>query len=71
MTTMVDLFSAQMFLWGWVHCDPHPGNILLLEGDLICFLDFGLYGFALDTVGKPVSVWPQLCEAWLRQVGFL
>lgn len=27
MTTMIDLFSAQMFLWGLVHCDPHPGNI--------------------------------------------
>src|SRR5436190_8264010 len=26
MTTMIDLFSAQMFLWGWLHCDPHPGN---------------------------------------------
>lgn len=26
MNTIVDLFSAQMFLWGAVHCDPHPGN---------------------------------------------
>ncbi|QJU60533.1 alpha/beta hydrolase [Sphingomonas sp. AP4-R1] len=29
------------------------------------------HGFALDTVGQSVSLWPQLCEAWLRQVGFL
>lgn len=29
------------------------------------------HGFALDTQGLPVSVWPQLCAAWLRQVGFL
>lgn len=29
------------------------------------------HGFALDTPGLPVSLWPQLCEAWLRQVGFL
>lgn len=29
------------------------------------------HGFALDTKGLPVSVWPVLCEAWLRQVGFL
>jgi len=29
------------------------------------------HGFALDTPGLPVSVWPTLCEAWLRQVGFL
>jgi acetyl esterase/lipase len=29
------------------------------------------HGFALDTHGLPVSIWPILCEAWLRQVGFL
>jgi acetyl esterase/lipase len=29
------------------------------------------HGFALDTPDMPVSIWPQLCEAWLRQVGFL
>jgi dipeptidyl aminopeptidase/acylaminoacyl peptidase len=29
------------------------------------------HGFALDTQGLPVSAWPRLCEAWLRQVGFL
>lgn len=29
------------------------------------------HGFGLDTQGLPVSVWPLLCEAWLRQVGFL
>ena len=29
------------------------------------------HGFALDTGGLPVSVWPQLAEAWLRQTGFL
>jgi acetyl esterase/lipase len=29
------------------------------------------HGFALDTPGLPVSVWPGLCEAWLRQIGFL
>lgn len=28
------------------------------------------HGFALDTVGKPVSLWPTLCEAWLTQMGF-
>jgi aarF domain-containing kinase len=25
----VELFSAQMFDWGFVHCDPHPGNIII------------------------------------------
>ena len=29
------------------------------------------HGFALDTPDLPVSLWPRLCEAWLRQQGFL
>ncbi|RMD44786.1 hypothetical protein DV735_g348, partial [Chaetothyriales sp. CBS 134920] len=47
MTTMVDLFSAQMFLWGVVHCDPHPGNLLVRRQpnghSEIVLLDHGLY----------------------------
>lgn len=47
MTTMVDLFSAQMFLWGYVHCDPHPGNIFIRRlpngrSELV-LIDHGLY----------------------------
>ncbi|KAF2199032.1 ABC1-domain-containing protein [Delitschia confertaspora ATCC 74209] len=47
MTTMVDLFSAQMFLWGIVHCDPHPGNIFVRrlpsgKPELV-LIDHGLY----------------------------
>ncbi|KAL9600581.1 MAG: hypothetical protein Q9219_003127 [cf. Caloplaca sp. 3 TL-2023] len=47
MQTMVDLFSAQMFLWGWCHCDPHPGNIFIRrlpsgKPELV-LIDHGLY----------------------------
>lgn len=47
MTTMIDLFSAQMFLWGSVHCDPHPGNIFIRrlpsgKAELV-LIDHGLY----------------------------
>lgn len=47
MTTMIDLFSAQMFLWGWIHCDPHPGNIFIRrlpsgKPELV-LIDHGLY----------------------------
>ncbi len=47
MTIMVDLFSAQIFLWGWVHCDPHPGNIFIRrlpsgKPELV-LIDHGLY----------------------------
>lgn len=47
MTTMVDLFSAQIFKWGVVHCDPHPGNIFIrrLAGGRaeLVLIDHGLY----------------------------
>ncbi|KAF2104707.1 ABC1-domain-containing protein [Rhizodiscina lignyota] len=47
MTTMVDLFSAQMFLWGLVHCDPHPGNIFIRRlpsgNPELVLIDHGLY----------------------------
>ncbi|KAK5733565.1 hypothetical protein LTR17_009553 [Elasticomyces elasticus] len=47
METMVGLFSAQMFLWGLVHCDPHPGNIFIRrlpsgKSELV-LIDHGLY----------------------------
>lgn len=49
MQIMVELFSAQMFEWGWVHCDPHPGNVLIrpspsnpVQPQLV-LLDHGLY----------------------------
>ncbi|RYO74550.1 hypothetical protein DL764_010809 [Monosporascus ibericus] len=29
------------------------------------------HGFAMDTEGLPVSKWPSLCEAWMRQCGLL
>jgi len=49
MQTMVELFSAQMFEWGWVHCDPHPGNILIRPSPThpsrsqLVLIDHGLY----------------------------
>ena len=47
MQTMVDLFSAQMFLWGLVHCDPHPGNIFIRRQPSgkpeLVLIDHGLY----------------------------
>lgn len=49
MHTMVELFSAQIFDWGWVHCDPHPGNIIVRAHPTrpgypqFVLLDHGLY----------------------------
>ncbi|MBI5559190.1 MAG: AarF/ABC1/UbiB kinase family protein [Deltaproteobacteria bacterium] len=34
----------QIFVSGFFHADPHPGNIFILPGNIICFLDFGMMG---------------------------
>lgn len=34
----------QIFIAGFFHGDPHPGNVLVLPGETIAFLDFGMVG---------------------------
>lgn len=41
-----NLYSDMIFVQGFVHCDPHPGNILIRQssnGPEIILLDHGLY----------------------------
>ncbi len=42
---IADLVMKQIFTHGFFHADPHPGNLHILPGNRICFLDFGLMGF--------------------------
>lgn len=44
-----DLILKQIFEHGFFHADPHPGNILVLPGNVICFLDFGMMGTLTST----------------------
>jgi ubiquinone biosynthesis protein len=41
------IIIEQIFENGFFHADPHPGNLLVLEDNRICFLDFGMMGFLL------------------------
>ncbi len=34
----------QIFLDGFFHGDPHPGNLFVMENNVIVFLDFGMMG---------------------------
>ncbi|KAG6825667.1 hypothetical protein H0H92_002909, partial [Tricholoma furcatifolium] len=62
MQVMVELFSAQMFNWGWVHCDPHPGNVIIRPHPLkpthaqLVLIDHGLY----------VAVEPNFKREWVE-----
>ena len=39
-----DLTLRQIFVHGFFHADPHPGNIFALPGNVVCLLDFGMMG---------------------------
>lgn len=47
METIIELFSVQMFQWGFVHCDPNPGNIFVRRlpsgKPQVVLIDHGLY----------------------------
>ena len=42
--TGVHAVLKQLFIDGFFHADPHPGNIRLLDDGRLCFLDFGMMG---------------------------
>jgi ubiquinone biosynthesis protein len=39
-----DVMLKQVFDHGLFHGDPHPGNIFVLPGGVICLLDYGMVG---------------------------
>jgi ubiquinone biosynthesis protein len=39
-----NLYMQMIFVHGFFHADPHPGNIVLLAGNVIGLLDFGMVG---------------------------
>ncbi len=43
-TQIAELTMAQIFVSGFFHGDPHPGNLLVLPGGVLGYLDFGMMG---------------------------
>jgi aarF domain-containing kinase len=76
MTTMVNLFAAQVassprshtnleiFKFGWVHCDPHPGNVFIRHNPTdpqkmqLVLIDHGLY------IAEPEPFRLEYCQLW-------
>jgi ubiquinone biosynthesis protein len=48
---LIEAAFRQLFTGGIFHGDPHPGNLLVLPGDRIAYLDFGLVG----RIGRPMQ----------------
>ena len=39
-----NLVMEQIFVHGFFHADPHPGNVFIMPDNVICFIDFGQMG---------------------------
>ncbi len=37
-------YFQQIFRYGFFHGDPHPGNLLVKDNNVLCFIDFGIVG---------------------------
>ena len=44
MRLLIEASYLQVFEHGFFHGDPHPGNLFVLEGGGLCYLDFGITG---------------------------
>ncbi|KAF8526696.1 atypical/ABC1/ABC1-B protein kinase [Gautieria morchelliformis] len=74
METLVSLFSVQIFQWGFVHCDPHPGNIIIRrrvpsnEPQLV-LIDHGLYVTMPDDLRRDYArLWKGLLGGDMKEV---
>lgn len=39
-----EIYLEMIFVHGFYHADPHPGNLLVLDGNVIGLLDYGMVG---------------------------
>ena len=80
MTRMaVEACTASLVLTGYVHADPHEGNLMLSEDGRIVFLDFGLMSTVDDNIMEAFARGIQAClaEDWatlavcFKETGFV
>ncbi|KAI9163345.1 atypical abc1 abc1-b kinase [Paramyrothecium foliicola] len=67
-STLIELYSASMFKFGVVHCDPHPGNIFIRrlptgKSELV-LIDHGLYVYMTPSFRR------QYAEFWKSLLSF-
>lgn len=50
-----NVYLAMIFRDGFYHADPHPGNLMRLEGDRVGVLDCGMVGRIDETLGDVIE----------------
>ena len=56
-TTLLNCYLIQLLETGFLHADPHPGNLIRTPDGKICILDFGL----MTEVRSPACSQKPLC----------
>ena len=49
---VAEAYSKMIFVHGFFHGDPHPGNIFVREGPMLVFVDFGMVQAIPDRIKK-------------------
>lgn len=52
---LVDAMLQQIFIEGFFHADPHPGNLLMMKDGRVAFLDFGMVGHLNEDMKSPLA----------------
>ncbi|WP_040950706.1 ABC1 kinase family protein [Gorillibacterium massiliense] len=52
---VVNAMFQQIFIAGFFHADPHPGNVMITKDNRIAFVDFGLTGYLNDEMKYHLS----------------
>ncbi len=61
---ILNALFRQMFVEGFFHADPHPGNLLVMPDGAVAFIDFGMVGRMSETMKESFS---DLIIALMRQ----
>ncbi len=52
---IAECFLKQFFEHGLFHADPHPGNLVVMEGDRLGLIDFGAVGHLSDETSSELA----------------
>lgn len=52
---LVEALLSQVFIHGFFHADPHPGNVMLMEDGRLALIDFGMVGRLSDPMRDHLS----------------
>jgi ubiquinone biosynthesis protein len=53
--TFVDAYLTMVFVHGFFHADPHPGNVFVEQAERIGFVDFGMVGSVSAHIARGLS----------------